>query len=191
MTMNRLARTALAAILSAAALVSAGCGIEEVVTEGETEGIWVDAGPLDYHIQGSRILQQGLKPDTAYLQGLPTSVDQPEADEVWFAVFLRIENKTDEAAPTAKRFEIVDTEGRSFPPFGLDPDANPFAYEPVTLDPNRAIPSDSSAVEFNSFNGAQLLFKLPLESYQNRPLELVIHSAGGEGPEEASVNLDV
>jgi hypothetical protein len=192
MTTSRTARILLSAVLAAAALVSAGCGNKhEITTEAETEGIWVDVGPLDYHIQGSRVLESGLLPDRSYLEGLPSGVEEPAGDEVWFAVFVRIENKTDEAAPTAREFEIHDTEGKTFAPFGLDTKSNPFAYQPMTLEPNRAVPIPDSAQDFNSFSGAELLFKLPLDSYQNRPLELVIHSAGGEGPEEARISLDV
>ena len=192
MTTSRTARTLLTAVLAVAALVSAGCGNKhDITTEAETEGIWVDVGPLDYHVQGSRVLESGLLPDRSYLVGLPNGTVEPAGDEVWFAVFVRIENKTEEAAPTAREFEIHDTEGKTFTPYGLDPKLNPFAYEPSTLEPNRVVPVPDSAQEFNSFSGAQLLFKLPLDSYQNRPLELIIHSAGGEGPEEAVVSLDV
>ena len=104
---------------------------------------------------------------------------------------MRIENKTDAPAATAKDFQIEDTEGTRFSAYGLDPKVNPFAYQPLTLEPGRVIPIQDSAQDFNSFSGAELLFKLPLDSYQNRPLELIIHSAGGPGPEEAHVSLDV
>jgi hypothetical protein len=192
MTTRRLARTFLTAVLAAAALVSAGCGNKhDVTTEAETEGIWVDVGPLDYHVQGSRLLEQGLLPDRSYLAGLPEGTAQPTGNEVWFAVFVRIENKTEDLAPTAEEFEIHDTEGKTFTPYGLDPESNPFAYEPMELEPNRVVPIQDSAQDFNSFSGAELLFKLPLDSYQNRPLELVIKSAGGDGPEEARISLDV
>ena len=142
-------------------------------------------------MQGSRLLEPGQTPDAAYLKGLPESVAQPKGDEVWFAVFLRIENKTDAPQQTAPDFHIVDTEGDRFSQYGLSPDANPFAYQPVTLAPKEAVPFPDSPQDFNSFSGAEVLFKLPLDSYQNRPLELVIHSGGGDGPEEARISLDV
>ena len=192
MTTRRTARILLSAVLACAALVAAGCGNKhDITTEAETEGIWVDVGPLDYHVQGSRVLEEGLLPDRSYLEGLPNGTVQPAGNEVWFAVFMRIENKTDAPAPTAREFEIHDTEGKTFTPYGLDPKLNPFAYEPMTLEPNRVVPVPDSAQDFNSFSGAELLFKLPLDSYQNRPLELVIHSGGGDGPEEARISLDV
>ena len=103
MTPSRLARTLLTAVLAGAALVTAGCGNRhDVVTQAETEGIWVDAGPLDYHVQGSRVMESGVLPDRSYLSGLPNGTSTPAGDEVWFAVFMRIENKTDAAATTSK-----------------------------------------------------------------------------------------
>jgi hypothetical protein len=188
----KIVRTALLATVLAVSLVAAGCGNkEDQVTEAKTEGIWIDAGPLDYHIQGSRVLEPGLVPDVSYLKGLPEGSTQPTGKEVWFAVFLRIENRTEKAAPTAKDFEIVDTQGTSFTPYGLDTNVNPFAYKPTTLGPDKVIPVPDSAQEFDSVSGAMLLFKIPLSSYQNRPLAFKIHSADGAEPAEASVDLDV
>jgi hypothetical protein len=191
MTSRRPLRPLLLAVLSAVALVGAGCGTEDVVTEADTEGIWVDVGALDYHIQGSRVLEPGLVPDKSYLAGLPSNVTEPKGDELWFAVFLRVENKSGSPAQAAGEFEIVDTTGRSFTPYELDTKANPFAYAPATIPDKGAIPVPDSAQEFNSFNGAQLLFKLPLESYQNRPLEFVIKGNAGDDPDEAKLALDV
>jgi hypothetical protein len=192
MTSRRLARTALAAVLSAAALVAAGCGDkEDVTTNAKTEGIWLDAGKLDYHVQGSRVLEPGLTPDHAYLSGLPAGTKQPTGKELWFAVFLRIENKTGSAAQTATRFEITDTQGKSFTPYTINTNVNPFAYRSTRLGPDQAVPVPDSPQDFNSFSGAMLLFKIPLESYQNRPLEFKIHSADGTQPAEASLDLDV
>ena len=192
MNIRRAARTAVVASVSAAALVAAGCGNkEDVVTNAKTEGIWIDAGKLDYHIQGSRVLEPGLVPDASYLKGLPSNVTKPSGKEVWFAVFLRIENKTGKPSPTAKEFTIKDTQGKTFYPYGLNTEVNPFAYKPTQLAPDQAIPRPDSAQDFDSVSGAELLFKLPLDSYQNRPLQFKIHSADGTQPAEASVDLDV
>ena len=188
----KIVRAAVLATVLAASLAASGCGNKEsTVTEAKTEGIWIDAGPLDYHIQGSRVLEPGLVPDRSYLQGLPKGSTQPTGKEVWFAVFLRIENRSKHPAPTAKDFEIVDTQGTSFTPYGLDTNANPFAYKPTTLLPDKVVPVPDSPQDFDSFNGAELLFKIPLDSYQNRPLEFKIHAADGTQPAEASLDLDV
>src|SRR3954469_6597890 len=101
----KIVRAALLATVLAASLVASGCGSkEDVVTSADTEGIWVDAGPLDYHIQGSRVLEPGLVPDKSYLKGLPANLSQPSGKEIWFAVFLRVENRSDRSQPTARDF---------------------------------------------------------------------------------------
>jgi hypothetical protein len=188
----RLARTALVVAVGAAALVGTGCGNKEsVVTNAATEGIWIDAGPLDYHIQGSRLLEPGQVPDASYLKGVPSDVAQPTGKEVWFAVFLRIENKTKKAARTADDFEIVDTQGDTYRPLALNTNVNPFAYKAMNLAPDKVVPVPDSAQDFDSVSGAELLFKIPLTSYQNRPLEFRVHSADGAAPAVASVDLDV
>jgi hypothetical protein len=186
-----LRRLALPVLIAALAVAGAGCGNKkDVVTEAATEGIWLDVGALQYHIQASRLLNPATVPDNKYLTGLPDGILPPEANEVWFAVFLRVENRSDQAHPTVKDFEIVDTQGKVFKPLELKTAVNPFAYAPTTLQPKRAIPRQDSAQEFDSTSGAMLLFKLPLDSYANRPLELRLHSAD-VAPNEASLDLDV
>jgi hypothetical protein len=181
-------RLLLLALLATGLLLVSGCGREDVVHEAETEGIWVDAGPLDYHIQGSRQLIPTEVPDDRYLAGVPEDVEPPTIDETWFAVFLRIENKTKADELTAEEFEIEDTEGKIFKPVELDPEINSFAYEPTMLDIGQAVPKADSSQEFDSTAGSLLLFKLPLTTIANRPLEFKIIAPSGE---EALVTLDV
>lgn len=179
---------ALLALLSMTVAIS-GCGVEEVVTEGETEGIWVDVGPLDYHIEGSRQLNPSVVPDDRYLAGLPEGEAQPKAEEIWFAVFLRIENKTDKPSMTAEEFEIEDTVGNKYEPVEIDTEANPFAFEPTELGAKETIPHPDSTQRFNTA-GSMVLFKLPLTTIADRPLLFFIKAPGQE-PEEAEIDLDV
>ena len=175
------------------AVAASGCGNKEAeATVAETEGIWVDVGGLDYHVQGSRQLNPNQVPDDRYLAGLPDDVEPPAPDELWFAVFLRIENKTEEAEPTADHFEIEDTEGTVYEPIEIETQENPFAYEPLELGENEVVPHPESTQIYNT-SGAMLLFKIPLDGYANRPLEFIIHAPDGaaEGPERAQLALDV
>jgi hypothetical protein len=179
-------------LLCALAAFAVGCGNKEsATTEADTEGIWIDVGELDYHIQGSRQLNPSEVPDDRYLTGIPSDVPQPSGTETWFAVFLRIENKTDKPAKTATEFEIEDTEGDVYKPVAIDTKANPFAYLPQTLGPDEVMPAPDSTQEFDSTNGSMLLFKLPLTGYQNRPLEFRVKAPDGSEPAEASLALDV
>jgi hypothetical protein len=173
--------------------VAAGCGDKtEFTTSAATEGIWVDAGPLQYTIQGSRLLNPGETPDGAYLRGLPVGTKPLDnGKEVWFAIFLRIENNSGHPARTAQDFTITDTRGTTFHPLAMRPSLNPFVYEPRTLGDGEAVPVPDSPQAFNSFSGAELLFRIPLVNYAQRPLTLHIQSAGGTGPRAAQIGLDV
>jgi hypothetical protein len=188
-----LRRLLLPVLLLALAAAAAGCGNKEAeAIVADTEGIWIDVGPLDYHIQGSRTLNPSQVPDDRYLSGLPEDESGPAADETWFAVFLRIENKTDGPAPTAEDFEIEDTAGDVYKPIDIDTEVNPFAYQPLELGEDEVVPHPDSTQELDSTAGAMLLFKLPLDGYANRPLEFIIHAPpGSEGPEQAKIALDV
>ncbi len=97
--MPRLARLASLLLVTAAALGAAGCfNKEEQATLGETEGIYVTVDDLKYQVQISRILDPASPEDSAYLRGVPAGEGDPGQDEVWFAVFMRVENDTDERA---------------------------------------------------------------------------------------------
>src|SRR5215212_12176089 len=118
--MRRPTRTVLVSCLGALALLGAGCGNQEdVTTEAATEGLWLDVGALDYHIQGSRQLNPAITPDNKYLVGLPQGILPAGAKETWFGIFVRVENRTDKAHPAASEFQIVDTEEHVYKPLEL------------------------------------------------------------------------
>src|SRR4051812_26578415 len=130
-------RPALTPMVAALAVVAGGCGNRQsITTGGATEGVWLDVGAPDYHAQGARELNPAMVPDFAYLRGVPQGILPPGPDELWFAVFLRVENRTDRTWLSAHKFEIVDTQGKRFAPLDLDPRANPFAYRSRPLLPN-------------------------------------------------------
>lgn len=182
---------ALVLILVAAAVAATGCGNKmDTVTLGETEGIYVDVGPLTYQVQNSRVLNASDVEDKAYLDGLPPGTPEPKPDETWFAVFMRVQNDTDEEQPVATDFEIVDTLENTYRPVAIDEQENPFAYDPAPLPPDGVEPVSSSAAAAGPVQGGLLLFKLPLTALANRPLELIIAQAGVEPP-EAIIDLDV
>jgi hypothetical protein len=183
--------TRLTAILAALCAVAAtGCGNKhETVTQGETEGIYLDVGELKYQIQISRYLNAADVEDRAYLEGLPANAEQPAGDETWFGVFMRVQNESDETVPPARTFEIHDTQENVYRPIPLDTNVNVFAYKPDPIPPKSLIPAPDSAAAEGVIQGSLLLFRMTNESLQNRPLEFVIK--GGAGGGEATVDLDV
>jgi hypothetical protein len=190
--MKSLLRIASLCLVGALALVAAGC---ENADEGptliaETEGIYLDLAELKYQVQISRQLNPSDPEDAEYLTGLPPE-DELEAGEVYFGVFLRVNNLTeDQVLPTADHFEIVDTLENVYEPLELDPTVNNWVYQPRELPPGDMIPEEDTAQFNGPTRGALLLFKLTRETLQNRPLEFEIRSP--EDPDTVGiVDLDV
>ncbi len=175
-------------LIALLATAFAGCGVEEYIHEAETEGIYVDVGNLVYQVQLSRFLNPGDVEDREYLMGLPTGTPaQPPGDEIWFGVWMRVKNYSDETLTPSDEFTIVDTEENEFRPIELD-DTNVFAYRPFPLGPDQVKPTPDSAAASGPIQGSLILFKLPTDSLQNRPLKLEIEQAGSE---TAEIDLDL
>jgi hypothetical protein len=175
--------------LCALALAGVGCGNRiETRTVGETEGLYVDIGELRYQVQISRILNPDDIEDRAYLEGLPEGTAPPSGEEAWFAIFLRVENSTDDKQlEPATEFEIADTQENTFEPYDV---RNPFAYAPRRLGPGNLIPHPDSAAGAGPIQGSLLLFKVTTEALGNRPLEFKIKHPSN--PDEVGiVDLDV
>ena len=190
--MSHRGRHLLLALAATASLAAAGCGNkEEEVREGGTEGIYVTVNELKYQVQISRILNPGEIEDQGYLRGLPEGEEtQPAEDEVWFGVFMRVENDKEEPHATATEFEIEDTQGDTFEPLEIPYEENLFAYDPAPeLRPETIYPLFNSAAADNTIRGGLLLFKLKADALYNRPLELRIIDPEGEA--DAVVNIDV
>lgn len=174
----------------ACTLALAGCGNKhDVVKLAETEGIYIDVGELTYQVQISRILNPAFVEDQAYLRGVSEGV-RPDADEVWYAIFMRVQNETDETHMAADRFEIVDTQENSFEPLNLDAKANAFAYKARELAPQGLIPTPSSPAYDNTIQGALLLYKISVDALANRPLELKVSNSANPD-DEGVIDLDI
>ena len=186
--MRRLARITLLAVCALAALVAAGCNKEEQVHLAATEGIYVTVDELKYQIQISRILNPAAPDDEAYLNGLPTS-ETLQPDEVWYGIFMRVENDTDAPHEMASQMTITDTQGNTFEPIQLDPAISEFGYQPTELGPHSLYPPLDTPASDNTIRGGLVLFKVKTESLYNRPLVLHIESpSGGQG---AEIDIDV
>jgi hypothetical protein len=171
--------------------LAAGCGSSTgQVTSAETEGLYLDINGLKYQIEMSRYMNPADVEDREYLVGLAPGTEEPSADETWFGVWVRVENPSEtETLPAADRWEIHDTLDNISRPVAIDGDVNPFAFEAVDVPPKTVIPLASSAAGQGPIQGSLLLFRLKVESLQNRPLELKF-SNGGSG-DEGTYDLDV
>src|SRR3954447_12469353 len=99
------------AVAAFACLALAGCGEKtDITTFAETEGIYLDVGNLVYQVQLSRYLNPADVEDREYLVGVPADEAQLTADEIWFGVWMRVKNYSDETLTPTTQFRITDTE---------------------------------------------------------------------------------
>ena len=190
------ARLLLTLLAALSALVLAACGQEEqeagqlqgeIAQVAETEGFYLNVEELKYQVQVSRQLNPGLPEDEDYLKGLAPADAELADDEEWFAVFMRVENDTEERLRTATDFEIRDTQENVYRPLEYGPD-NDFAYRPGEVEGEELYPLPNSTAGERAPYGSVLLFKVKRFSLDNRPLELIVTGAGGE---KGLINLDV
>ncbi|HEY6889338.1 MAG TPA: hypothetical protein VI300_16200 [Solirubrobacter sp.] len=177
-------------LLVFAAAFLAGCGNKvATITSAETEGVYVDVGGLTYQVQLSRYLNPGDVEDKQYLQGLPPGVSpQLPGDETWFGVWMRVKNYSDPPIMPTDQFVIEDTEGNKFEPVPLDAKTNVFVYVPSLLHHAQVLPIPDSAASSGPIQGSLILFRLKVNSLQNRPLKLTIEK---EGAESGEIDLDL
>jgi hypothetical protein len=177
----------LAAVLIA--LVAGGCGHEDL-TVADNEGLYTVIGGLKYQIQMSRYMNVNDVEDNQYLRALPSGTAQPRADEVWFGVWVRVQNEGDKSLPSANTWEIHDTQDNVYRPIPIDTNVNVFAFQPgIAVPPATVLPLSSGAAGQGPIQGSLLLFKLKTDSLQNRPLEL--HFSNGQQGQQGIYDLDV
>jgi hypothetical protein len=178
---TRLVLPLLAALtLGLLALTVSACGYSsdsKDVVEGEV----VELGELKYQVVFSRFLNPSDTEDSAYLVGQP----EPEKGSTYFGVFLEVQNKSEETQKLAETFTIVDADHEKFEAIPSESlYAFPFGGEVESQEP---IPAPDSTPQQGPIEGSLVLFELPAEASENRPLTLFID--GPEGPAEVKLDL--
>lgn len=185
-----MSRRLLLIALALATLGLSACGDKErTVTNGESEAAYVTLGDMQYQVQLSRLLNPGNPGDRAMLVGLPLAERRIGRGDVWFGVWVRVFNRSSDAHVGAEDFKIVDTTGREFEAVPLAP-VNVFAYRSVRVGAESEYPERDSAAGNSPTVGSLLLFRLPEESLDFRPLELEFSSPDEPG-RVSTVRLDV
>jgi hypothetical protein len=181
-TLRRLLPPLLAMFVLAAVVVSvSACGYESTETD-VVEGEPVELGDLHYNVIFSRYLNPNDSEDSAYLVGQAP----PEPATTYFGVFFEVQNETEESKPLPDKFTIEDSDHEVFDSLASDSlYAFPMGGE---LEEHEQIPVLGSTPEQGPIEGSVVLFLLPDDSSQNRPLVLEIHSPDGETGE---VTLDL
>jgi hypothetical protein len=177
--------------LIATALTLSACSNKLSKThEAETEGIYLDVGPLKYQVEISRqINPRAIPEDKTFVQDVAPTDATLGKDELWFAVFVRVENGTDQPQVPTSFFKISDTEGNEYSPVKIG-EGNPFYFDTSPIKAGGVAPNpDGVASQADSIGGMELLFKLKRTTLDNRPLVLTIKSLSPDA--EATDVLDV
>lgn len=179
---SRLTRAAACALAAATLGALAGCGSHEGEGEVRREGLALPLGGVSYEVVLTRQVNPRDVEDMGYLR---TDLQTPGAPpgRTYYGVFLQACNLTDEPQRTASTFRIVDTAGKEIEPVDLE-EGNPFAYQPTLVEPSDCFPREGSLAEAGPASASLLLFEVPIEATENRPLELEI--LGGFSPEEGA-----
>ncbi len=168
----------------AAPLVLASCANKEEhpgTHEPAREGLALEMQGVEYTVFITRQLNPKVTPDEAYVS------DEPAQGDTFYGVFMRVCNRSEEIRRPASTFYVRDNQSEAFEPEQLPPD-NPFAYQSAPLDPDECIPQAGSVAQLGPTTGTMLLFELPLDNTENRPLELEIRAEDGES---RTVELDI
>lgn len=155
----------------------------------EGEGFYLSLGDLKYQVQISRQLNPNDIQDKALLVGVPAAEQQLEPDEVWFGVFMQVENESHAPLSPSGDIEIIDTQEETFTPLALEP-TNLYAYRSGELIPaGEKVPLPDAPTFDTAIQGSMLLFKLKSTALDNRPLELKIE--GKQTQQTGIIDLDV
>jgi hypothetical protein len=175
---------ALAIALSLAVVLvgAAGCGEEEKkdVVEGEP----LELSDLKLNVQITRFLNPSDREDGNYLAGQQVP---PPAGQEYLGVFIEIDNEGSEDArlPTAADLSVVDTTGQAYE--ALDSDS-PFALDlGGNIDAHSEVPAPDTPAASGPTQGSIVLFLVPANVGENRPLELEISYQGEDG----TIELDI
>jgi hypothetical protein len=152
-------------------------------------GGYVDAGPITYQLQLSRILNPYSTEDSQYVKGLPPGTPGLTPDQYWYGVFLWAKNQTGKPAVTTDNFIVTDTQGTVYHPVPLDPNLNPYAWTAQRLYPLQTEPTPDSTASEGPTQGGLVLFRIGASAYANRPLTL--HILGADHRTQATISLDL
>jgi hypothetical protein len=193
-----------------AAAIVAGCGEEEAelhVVEGEP----LEMGDLSYTAQISRYLNPDDPEDRGYLAGQ----EPPDPEQLYFGVFLTIENETGEDQELPDDFVLRSTEADAeatsgtgiYEPIpsnsvyalqlpGLEDEAQAGIdpgtiddLQPSTVPADEELPLADTTAADGVIGGAMLLFLVDEEVAENRPLELEV--PGDPGAHPGFIELDI
>jgi hypothetical protein len=196
---NRLAPRVIPALLAVLALVLAACGEDEPTDQvsrdaggGDEGDTAIDAretnvavlGDVSYRVVLFRELNVHTEPDSAL-------IEQPPGDgRGYWATFVEACNETEVPQTPTDRIVLENSLGQPFEPLDAEPDDD-YAYQPRRLAPGECLPTEGSAADL-TFDGTAVVFELPFDAVQNRPLVLELRPRDGAAEAgEVRIELDL
>jgi hypothetical protein len=132
-------------------------------------------GGLHYSVNNGWVLDPRRRVDARVAKGLPASDRHLPSDQLVYAVFVGVTNETRKPLPMASDVALRDTRNREFAPTRIAAD-NGYAYKPAVLDGKSHLPAPGTPAATDlSAGGLMLVFRIPRRSYDDGPLELVLH----------------
>ncbi len=149
----------------------------EIVIEGEP----IELDPFEYNVLFTRPLNRFDVEDREYLKDQPA----PKPGETYIGVFIKVKNIDDVVHDVPDTFEIVDTAGGRFE--SIESDSIYALPTGTPLEPGEELPEIDSTPQVGPIQASMLLYLVPDEVLELRPVELEL-----EGEEElAKVELDL
>jgi hypothetical protein len=188
MRRTRLRSALLACALAAATAAATGCTREAEKGEPLREGLAAEVAGVKYTVFITRQVNQRLASDRAYYRG-----PEPKAGFTYYGVFVKVCNETAGFKRPIEydEFRVKDSQGNEFEPVEQEPD-NVFAYHARRLSQHACVPEAGSPPATGPTGGALLLFEFPVQTLENRPLELEIEGVDEKGKvEKKAIELDL
>ena len=171
---------------AAAALIAAGCGEEK--GEPKREGLGAEVAGIKYTVFITRQINQHLASDRGFYRG-----PEPRPGFTYYGVFLKVCNEGEgfKRAIEYDQFHVKDSQGNEYEPVELEGD-NVFAYRARRLSKHACIPEAGTAAATGPTGGALMLFEFPVQTLENRPLELEISDVDEHGERHTeAIELDL
>ena len=168
------------------ALIASGCAEEK--DEPKREGLGAEVAGVKYTVFITRQINQHLASDRGFYRG-----PEPKPGFTYYGVFLKVCNEGDDFKQPIDydKFVVKDSQGNEFEPVELEP-TNDFAYRARRLSPDACVPEAGTPAATGPTGGALMLFEFPVQTLENRPLELEIEDVGEDGkPQMEAIELDL
>ncbi len=181
---KRVLRLLTVAVIAVLALSVSGCD-KTVRTLEAKEGGRVYLGNLFYQVQMSRALNPKDVEDSYYVLGQPT----PAPGDTYFGVFMRVDNEDHDGRVLpvgTDNMKITTASGDEFEPIKVRSPG--WGYAPAPIGRGGMLPVENTPAFVGPIRGGLILFRIPLDDLNARPVKLEIK---GPGDKLGEITLDV